>query len=490
MALTVISTVKAGTITSPLSVCLGGSITFTLTGYAGTSVQWESAPSNSTLSPGVFTPIAGATSNVLTLTGATTGMHKAYRAVVTSTCGTTTTATTAVKLITVSPTTVAGTITGGGTVCSGGSGTIKLVGYVGMLRWEYSTDGTTYQNAPIASVGQVTPFSTTSTSSTGAIYVVTNITQNLYFRARVVSGACSVLYAAPVQFTIGTSASVGTVSAASTLICRSTATTLSLTGTNVGVITWQKKTPIATTWTNIASSNVTTISTGNLAATTLFRASVTIGTCSTVISNEVTVSVIAAPLAKAITSNPTSPSGATALLALCTSFNVPKTLTIGAGSNGTIQWQRSITTSTTGFAIIAGATSQSYTINEASVGQNWYRAVFTNSCGASVNGTAVTLWYKDCITTKAATATGITSAFNAVAYPNPYSETFNLSLTTVSEEKVGIVVYDMTGRLIERREVRATDIVEQQIGDQYPSGVYNVVVTQGEDVKTLRVIKR
>ena len=48
----------------------------------------------------------------------------------------------------------------------------------------------------------------------------------------------------------------------------------------------------------------------------------------------------------------------------------------------------------------------------------------------------------------------------------------------------------MTGRLIEKREVRASDIVEQQIGDHYPSGVYNVVVTQGEEVKTLRVIKR
>ena len=351
--------------------------------------------------------------------------------------------------------------------------------------------GTTNVSAPALAAGQVSPFSTTSTSSNSTTYRLTNITQNLYFRARVISGACSALYAAPVQFTIGTSASVGAVSAASTLICKSTATTLSLTGSNVGVITWQKKTPIATTWTNIASSNVTSISTGNLAATTLFRASVTIGTCSTVTSNEVTVSVIAAPLAKAVTSNVTIPSGASLALALCTSFNVAKTLTIGAGYNGTIQWQRSTTTSTTGFATIAGATSPSYTINQASAGQNWYRAIFTNSCGAIANGVAVTLWYKECLAKASSSEAAITSAsFNAVAYPNPYSETFNLSLTTASEDKVGIVVYDMTGRLIERREVRATDSDEQQIGDQYPSGVYNVVVTQGEEIKTLRVIKR
>jgi len=80
--------------------------------------------------------------------------------------------------------------------------------------------------------------------------------------------------------------------------------------------------------------------------------------------------------------------------------------------------------------------------------------------------------------------------FDVKVYPNPYTVTFNLSLTTASEDKVSLVVYDMTGRLIERREVRPSDMVEQQIGDRYPSGVYNVVVNQGEEVKTLRVIKR
>jgi hypothetical protein len=80
--------------------------------------------------------------------------------------------------------------------------------------------------------------------------------------------------------------------------------------------------------------------------------------------------------------------------------------------------------------------------------------------------------------------------FSVKAYPNPYTETFNLSLSTTSEDKVSIVVYDMTGRLIERREVRPSDMVEQQIGDRQPSGIYNVVVTQGEEVKTVRVIKR
>jgi hypothetical protein len=65
-----------------------------------------------------------------------------------------------------------------------------------------------------------------------------------------------------------------------------------------------------------------------------------------------------------------------------------------------------------------------------------------------------------------------------------------LNLTTTSEAKVAVVVYDMTGKLVEQREVSPSEVSELQIGDRFPSGVYNIVVTQGEEVKTLRVVKR
>ena len=53
----------------------------------------------------------------------------------------------------------------------------------------------------------------------------------------------------------------------------------------------------------------------------------------------------------------------------------------------------------------------------------------------------------------------VRAPFSVVAYPNPYTETFNLNVTTSSEEKVGVLVYDMTGRLLERREVRPSDMI-------------------------------
>ncbi len=78
--------------------------------------------------------------------------------------------------------------------------------------------------------------------------------------------------------------------------------------------------------------------------------------------------------------------------------------------------------------------------------------------------------------------------FQAIASPNPFASTFGLNLSTTSEEAVQVRVYDMLGKLVEDRKAQASDIIE--LGDNYPSGVYNVIVSQGENTKTLRVIKR
>jgi hypothetical protein len=106
-----------------------------------------------------------------------------------------------------------------------------------------------------------------------------------------------------------------------------------------------------------------------------------------------------------------------------------------------------------------------------------------------VFSSAITVHYKSCVSREIA-EDQIKSEFNVVAYPNPYSETFNLSLTTAMEDKVSVMVYDMTGKLIEQREVSPINVSELQVGDRYPSGIYNVIVTQGSEVKSLRVIKR
>ena len=63
-------------------------------------------------------------------------------------------------------------------------------------------------------------------------------------------------------------------------------------------------------------------------------------------------------------------------------------------------------------------------------------------------------------------------------------------LNSTSTQDVSIRVYDMIGKLVEQREVKSGDVVMQEIGARFPSGVYNVIVSQGTEVKTFRVIKR
>lgn len=52
------------------------------------------------------------------------------------------------------------------------------------------------------------------------------------------------------------------------------------------------------------------------------------------------------------------------------------------------------------------------------------------------------------------------------------------------------MVYDMIGKLIEKRTVSPSQVYGLQVGNPYLSGIYNVVLTQGKKVRTLRVIKR
>jgi hypothetical protein len=48
----------------------------------------------------------------------------------------------------------------------------------------------------------------------------------------------------------------------------------------------------------------------------------------------------------------------------------------------------------------------------------------------------------------------------------------------------------MIGRELEARKATVSELSTQELGNNYPSGVYNIIVSQGDQVKTLRMIKR
>lgn len=80
--------------------------------------------------------------------------------------------------------------------------------------------------------------------------------------------------------------------------------------------------------------------------------------------------------------------------------------------------------------------------------------------------------------------------FNLVAAPNPYSENFHFNVQTSSESAIQIKVYDMLGKLIDNENIEYSEIQNSTFGSNYPSGVYIINVSQGENTQTLRVIKK
>ena len=81
----------------------------------------------------------------------------------------------------------------------------------------------------------------------------------------------------------------------------------------------------------------------------------------------------------------------------------------------------------------------------------------------------------------------IADDFNVIAYPNPSSDVFTLDVQSSDKGATGIQVYDMAGRLIESRQAKSNSV---EVGRNYASGIYNVKVNKGAQVKTLRVIKK
>ena len=82
------------------------------------------------------------------------------------------------------------------------------------------------------------------------------------------------------------------------------------------------------------------------------------------------------------------------------------------------------------------------------------------------------------------------SIFEASTYPNPFNDNFKLDINTSSEKEIQLLVFDMLGRQMETKVFQMSDLNNLEVGTNYASGVYNVILKQGENIKTLRVIKR
>ena len=484
VAVTVSQPTAVGELSSAASsVCTGSGTTLNLTNATGT-IAWQKAPVTNGV-VGTFAAVAGNLTTTLA-TGNLTATT-AYRVVVSS--GACSTSISNAVIVSVSAKSAVKTISGAGAICNGDSKLLTLAtGSVGTIQWQsYVSSSATAPAATDANWSDISG-ATNPTTYTAAPSIST------WYRVVATSGACSSIASAAVAVTVSQPTAVGELSALAASVCTGTGTTLTLTNAT-GTIAWQKApvtNGVAGTFAAVAGNLTTLLATGNLTTTTAYRVVVSSGACSTSTSNVVIVTVSAAAKATAVTGNTGATTSATSV---CSGA---KTLALATGYVGLIQWQYYFaegsatvvtnTTTTATWTDIDGATATTLSAASSAAGNVWFRVKFTSGpCATLAYSTPVNVWIKAC-----GSSVRIEDAieFKAIAYPNPFAENFKLDVKTSSEEALQIKVYDMLGKLVDNRILQTTEAEGFEVGANYPSGVYNVIVSQGDTVKTLRVIKR
>lgn len=80
------------------------------------------------------------------------------------------------------------------------------------------------------------------------------------------------------------------------------------------------------------------------------------------------------------------------------------------------------------------------------------------------------------------------SLFDAKIYPNPTNNLFTLVVEGGSDEKIGVMVYDILGRLVSHIKNSENNFI--RFGKELPFGYYIVVVKQGTNQETIKLIKQ
>jgi hypothetical protein len=308
ITMTVSPLTVGGTVTGGATICSGSnSGLLTLAGQTGSVVKWQSANN------AAFTGATDITNTATTYTSGALTANTYFRAVVQS--GTCAVANSASTLVTVDAASVAGTISGTNTVCSGASaGNLTLSGNVGsVVRWESAV-------SPFTVFTPIT--NTTTTQSAGSP------TQTIHYRAVVKNGACAQVTTTAFVITVTPASVGGTVASSQTICAGGTVAALNLTG-NVGSVTkWQSANNAAFTGATDITNTTTTYTPTGVTSTTYYRAVVANGGCTPANSSSVLITVNPAPVGGTVSGTATVCSGSS-----------PGTLTL-SGHSGTISnWQ-------------------------------------------------------------------------------------------------------------------------------------------------------
>jgi hypothetical protein len=82
------------------------------------------------------------------------------------------------------------------------------------------------------------------------------------------------------------------------------------------------------------------------------------------------------------------------------------------------------------------------------------------------------------------------TGFLPVPYPNPFVESFRISMSETTADVIHVLLYDFTGKLLDKTIVFNSDINTSEFGNQLPPGDYLLVVSQGAAIKSMHISKR
>jgi alpha-tubulin suppressor-like RCC1 family protein len=120
-----------------------------------------------------------------------------------------------------------------------------------------------------------------------------------------------------------------------------------------------------------------------------------------------------------------------------------------------------------------------------------YNTAYTIRVAAFIGGVWGNYGSSCTVTTPAAPGARLkVKSFEVSAYPNPFETAFNLNLETPSKEEVTIAVYDMMGKLVETHQVNPMEVANLQIGSHFAAGIYNVIVSQANEMQAIRLIRK
>ncbi|NMH28116.1 hypothetical protein [Flavobacterium silvaticum] len=344
----------SGTISGTTTVCSGlNSTALSLSGYTGT-IQWQSSLNNSS-----FTNISGATSATYTATNLSATTY--YRVVVSS--GSCASATSASVQVTVTPVSVAGTVSGSAEVCSGtNSTTLTASGYTGSIQWQSSANNSSFSNI---------------TGATLATYTASNLSATTYYRVFVTNGVCSGVASASASVTVNPTPTTGTISGAGAVCYGTNSTVLTVSGSS-GSIQWQSSANNSS-FSDISGATSASYTVTNLTSTMYYRIRVTNGPCSATMATSVAITVDPASVAGVI-------GGAASV---CSGVN--STVLTLSGHIGSIQWKSS--TDNVTFTNITGANSATYNATNLNV-TTYYKAFLTSGVCSTASTASVMIFVR------------------------------------------------------------------------------------------------